>query len=53
MDRVGEALGKAFYWVHQNEWIYLVMDNADEHGTPKAWETFTKSLTTKYKIKII
>ena len=53
MDRVGEALRKAFYWVRQNEWIYLVMDNAGGHGTAEAWETFTNSLTTKYKVKII
>jgi hypothetical protein len=54
MDRVGEALRKAFYWVHQNEWIYLVMDNnASGHGTAKTWETFTNSLTTKHKVKII
>jgi hypothetical protein len=53
MDRVGEALRKAFYWGHQNEWIYLVMDNAGGHGTAEAWETFTNSLTTKYKVKII
>jgi hypothetical protein len=53
MDRVGEALRKAFYWVRQNEWIYLVMDNAGGHGTAEAWETFTNSLTTKYKVKKI
>jgi hypothetical protein len=28
MDRVGEALRKSFYWICQNELIYLVMDNA-------------------------
>ena len=53
MDRVGEALRKTFYWVRQNEWIYLVMDNAGGHRTAEAWETFTNSLTTKYKVKII
>jgi hypothetical protein len=47
MDRVDETLQKVFYWVHQNEWIYLEMDNTGRHGTAKAWETFTNSLTIK------
>jgi hypothetical protein len=53
MDRVGQSLRRAFYWVRQNEWIYLVMDNAGGHGTNEAWETFTQNLETKYKVKII
>jgi hypothetical protein len=47
MDRVGEALRKAFYWVRQNEWIYFL------DGIQKFLIIELFCFTTKYKVKII
>ena len=53
MDDVGTAIRTAFHWIPQDQFCYLIMDNAGGHGTDQAIETYTNILRERYKIKII
>ena len=53
MDRVGEAIRKAYYWVPTTEKFYLVMDNAGGHGTTEAKDNYVGMLLDKYNILVI
>merc|ERR1711935_831459 len=53
MDRVGESLRAKFYWVEDDDPIYLVMDNAGGHGTDECVKKYTDRLKKKHKVQII
>ena len=53
MDTVGRKIQAAFWWIPEEQIIYLFLDNAGGHGTNKAVEQYTQDLREKYKIEIV
>lgn len=53
MNSIGKAIRDAHHWVHPDDLIYLVMDNAGGHGTHDAIEHYVNELLETYKVKII
>ena len=53
MNKVGKSIRAAYYWVLIDQKCYLVMDNADSHGTAGAIEEYKNNLLTNYNIEII
>jgi hypothetical protein len=50
MESIGQAIREAYHWVPEDEYIYLVMDNAGGHGTRDAIDAYVKLLYDKYFI---
>lgn len=53
MDRVGQAIRKAYHWVSPTETCYLVIDNAGGYGTSEAKEKYVAMLEKVYNITTI
>ena len=52
MGTVADEIRDYFYWVGEDEWIYLIMDKAGGHGKREVVDAYKAMLETR-KIKII
>ena len=52
IPEVGVTLREQYYWVPDEDPIYLVMDNAGGHGTDNAKEVYTRKLL-EFNVQII
>jgi len=50
---IGERLRASFYWVPENEIIYLFMDNAGGHGTEASIQQYTAILRDQFNVQIV
>ena len=48
---IGRAVRLKYDWMSWNTVIYLVLDNAEGHGTDEAKQEFERTLQKKYDIK--
>ena len=51
MDRVGLSIHSSYHWIPPAECCYLVMDNADGHGSDDAIEKYVRMLKEKHNIE--
>ena len=50
---IGKAIRNKYYWVDEEEDIFLVMDNAGGHGTSDSKEEYVRILKEEYNVTVV